>query len=234
MSCSLPSASSPAGCSRTYASTPSSSGASARLGQAEPRTFTRRCSTSTNVRTWSGATASGTSDPPRLRRWRSSPRRRTATSTSDWPTSSHMFAEKAGIDVYQVIEASNSQPYSHIHQPGHLRRRALHPRLPAPLPLQRPGRHGRARGTGSQRVHARGTQSSLLEAAYGDLAGSARGGARARPIAAGSRKRHSPAFSTPSRLSEGSGSRATVHDPLYIGEELHALGLLPHVLTGER
>ena len=29
-----------------------------------------------------------------------------------------LFAEKAGIDVHRVIEASNSQPYSHIHQPG--------------------------------------------------------------------------------------------------------------------
>src|SRR5690606_37032144 len=28
------------------------------------------------------------------------------------------YAAQAGIDVYQVIEASNSQPYSHIHQPG--------------------------------------------------------------------------------------------------------------------
>src|SRR5690606_23661548 len=28
------------------------------------------------------------------------------------------FAADNGIDVYQVIEASNSQPYSHIHQPG--------------------------------------------------------------------------------------------------------------------
>ena len=28
------------------------------------------------------------------------------------------FAEGAGIDIYQVIAASNSQPYSHIHQPG--------------------------------------------------------------------------------------------------------------------
>lgn len=29
-----------------------------------------------------------------------------------------IFAAKANIDVYRVIEASNSQPYSHIHQPG--------------------------------------------------------------------------------------------------------------------
>ena len=28
------------------------------------------------------------------------------------------FAATAGIDVYQVIEAANSQPYSHIHRPG--------------------------------------------------------------------------------------------------------------------
>ncbi|MCT1775061.1 nucleotide sugar dehydrogenase [Brachybacterium sp. p3-SID957] len=29
-----------------------------------------------------------------------------------------LFAQDNGIDVYKVIEASNSQPYSHIHQPG--------------------------------------------------------------------------------------------------------------------
>lgn len=28
------------------------------------------------------------------------------------------FADRIGIDVYEVIEASNSQPYSHLHQPG--------------------------------------------------------------------------------------------------------------------
>src|SRR5690625_1926984 len=29
-----------------------------------------------------------------------------------------VFADQAGIDVYAVIEACNSQPYSHIHRPG--------------------------------------------------------------------------------------------------------------------
>lgn len=29
-----------------------------------------------------------------------------------------LHAEKVGVDVYQVIESCNSQPYSHIHQPG--------------------------------------------------------------------------------------------------------------------
>src|SRR5690606_13055322 len=28
------------------------------------------------------------------------------------------FADTAGIDVYKVIEACNSQPFSHIHRPG--------------------------------------------------------------------------------------------------------------------
>src|SRR5699024_8644248 len=29
-----------------------------------------------------------------------------------------VYADGAGIDVYGVIEACNSQPYSHIHRPG--------------------------------------------------------------------------------------------------------------------
>jgi nucleotide sugar dehydrogenase len=29
-----------------------------------------------------------------------------------------IFAQNHGIDIYKVIEASNSQPYSHIHRPG--------------------------------------------------------------------------------------------------------------------
>lgn len=29
-----------------------------------------------------------------------------------------LFADQTGVDVYQVIEACNSQPYSHIHRPG--------------------------------------------------------------------------------------------------------------------
>jgi nucleotide sugar dehydrogenase len=29
-----------------------------------------------------------------------------------------MYADKVGVDVYEVIESSNSQKFSHIHQPG--------------------------------------------------------------------------------------------------------------------
>ena len=65
------------------------------------------------------------------------------------------FAATAGIDIYQVIEASNSQPYSHIHQPGHRRRRPLHPGLSAPLPLERPRGDRGPGGPRCQRRHAR-------------------------------------------------------------------------------
>ena len=29
-----------------------------------------------------------------------------------------MYADSIGVDIFAVIEASNSQPFSHIHQPG--------------------------------------------------------------------------------------------------------------------
>ena len=64
------------------------------------------------------------------------------------------FADSVGIDVTQVIEACNTQPYSHIHQPGHRRRRPLHPRLPAAVPVGRPGGDGRARCPRGERGHA--------------------------------------------------------------------------------
>ena len=65
------------------------------------------------------------------------------------------FADSHGIDVYAVIEACNSQPYSHIHQPGHRGGRALHPRLPTALPAQRPRGHRRGCSPRGQLQHAR-------------------------------------------------------------------------------
>ena len=79
------------------------------------------------------------------------------------------FAEKAGIDVYQVIEASQLPALQPHPPPGHRRRRPLHPGLPAPLPLQRPRRHRRPAAREANAAmpgHAVG-----LPSAYGDLAG---------------------------------------------------------------
>ena len=55
---------------------------------------------------------------PRRPSWPSSPRRPTATSTSRSPTSSRASPTRAGVDVERVIDAANSQPFSHIHRPG--------------------------------------------------------------------------------------------------------------------
>ena len=70
---------------------------------------------------------------------RSWPRPPTAMSTSASRTSSPATPRPPGIDVYQVIEASNSQPYSPHPPAGHRGRRPLHPGLPAALPVERPG-----------------------------------------------------------------------------------------------
>ena len=68
--------------------------------------------------TWPVPTACGTSARPRPRRWPSSPRRRTATSTSAWRTSSR--ASRRGRDRRLPGDrgAATRQPYSHIHRPG--------------------------------------------------------------------------------------------------------------------
>ncbi|CAM5710620.1 nucleotide sugar dehydrogenase [Streptomyces badius] len=109
---------SPAGSSPTCAATPSSSAASTRRPPPRVSPSTRPFSTSTSARTCPARTASGTSARQRPPSWRSSPRPPTAMSTSVWPTSSPRFADRNDIDVKKVIEACNSQPYSHIHQPG--------------------------------------------------------------------------------------------------------------------
>ena len=64
------------------------------------------------------------------------------------------FAARHGIDVYQVIEASNS-PAVQPHPPaGDRGRGALHPGVPAAVPVERPGRDGGAGGAGGERGDA--------------------------------------------------------------------------------
>ena len=102
------SACSRARCWRTSPRTPSSSAGSARRRRtARPRS-TPRCSTPRSSRC------------PRPRRpsSASSPTPPTATSTSRLANEFARVADLHGIDVTEVIAAANSQPYSHIHQPG--------------------------------------------------------------------------------------------------------------------
>ena len=137
-----------------------------------------------------------------------------------------VFAAAHGIDVYQVIEASNSQPYSHIHRPGiavggHCI--PVYPRLylwndPAAT-VVRAAREANA-GMPAYCV-------GLARGAYGELAG-------ARAVVLGAAYRggvketaFSGVFATVSALS-AEGASVSVHDPMYSDAELSDLGFVAH------
>ena len=138
------------------------------------------------------------------------------------------FADKTGIDVYEVIEASNSQPYSHIHRPGvsvggHCI--PVYPRLyltnDPDATVVRAARDANA----SMPEHT----VRLLVRAYGDLDG-------AKVVVLGAAYRgevketaFSGVFDTVTAL-ETRRAQVSVHDPLFSDDELRALGLPPHAL----
>jgi nucleotide sugar dehydrogenase len=141
------------------------------------------------------------------------------------------FAAENGIDVYQVIEASNSQPYSHIHQPGiavggHCI--PVYPRLylwndPAATVVAA----ARAANAGMPDYTI-----GLLEGAYGDLSG-------ARVVVLGASYRggvKETAFSGVFAAVEAikaRGAQALVHDPMYTDNELTKMGFTPFHLGDE-
>lgn len=132
------------------------------------------------------------------------------------------FAAANGIDVYQVIEASNSQPYSHIHRPGiavggHCI--PVYPRLylwnDPEATVVRAAREANA-GMPAYTV-------GLAQGAFGDLAGakvvvlgaSYRGGVKETAF--------SGVFPTVEALRQA-GAQVSVHDPMYSDEELGKFG----------
>jgi nucleotide sugar dehydrogenase len=132
------------------------------------------------------------------------------------------FSAANGIDVHSVIEASNSQPFSHIHQPGiavggHCI--PVYPRLylwnDPDATVVRAAREANA----AMPSYAVG----ILEGAYGDLAG-----ARVAVLGAAYRggvkeTAFSGVFATVDAL-RAKGAVAVVHDPLYTDDELGKLG----------
>lgn len=138
------------------------------------------------------------------------------------------FAATAGIDIYKVIEASNSQPYSHIHQPGiavggHCI--PVYPRLYLWTdPHATVVSAARAANAGMPEYTI-----GLLEGAFGDLTGAKvavlgaayRGGVKETAF--------SGVFSAVEAL-QSRGAKAVVHDPLYTDEELVKLGFTPYHL----
>lgn len=136
------------------------------------------------------------------------------------------FAESAGIDVYSVIEAANSQPYSHIHRPGIAVGGHCIPVYPRLYLWNDPDADivgaGR-RANNSMPDHA----VERLRAAYGDLSGASvvilgasyRGGVKETAF--------SGVFPLVEALTKA-GASPLVHDPLFTPEELRDLGLVPY------
>lgn len=136
------------------------------------------------------------------------------------------YAATAGIDVYQVIEASNSQPYSHIHQPGIAVGGHCIPVYPR-LYLWTDPEATVVSAARAANVGMPDYTIGLLEGAYGDLAdakvavlGAAyRGGVKETAF--------SGVFGAVEALKQR-GAIPVVHDPLYDDDELTRLGFTPY------
>lgn len=141
-----------------------------------------------------------------------------------------LYSEQAGIDVYKVIEACNSQPFSHIHQPGIAVGGHCIPVYPHMYLMGHPD----ATVVSAAREANKGMPRKAverLERELGDLKGvkvailglAYRGGV----------KEH--AFSGTWDLVKElklRGAEPFVHDPMYSDSELENLGLNPALLSG--
>ncbi len=142
-----------------------------------------------------------------------------------------MFAEKAGIDVHQVIEASNSQPYSHIHRPGISVGGHCIPVYPR-LYLSNDPNATVVRAARDANASMPGHAVDLLAATYGDMTGarvavlgaSYRGGVKETAF--------SGVLPTVEALQDR-GAQVFVHDPLYTADELLSFGFRPYALGDE-
>ncbi|WP_431963899.1 nucleotide sugar dehydrogenase [Actinacidiphila sp. bgisy160] len=136
------------------------------------------------------------------------------------------FAAKAGIDVKKVIEACNTQPYSHIHQPGIAVGGHCIPIYPR-MYLWNDPEATVVRSAREANAAMPSYAVDLLAAAYGDLKdvnvlvlGAAyRGGVKETAF--------SGVFPTLEAL-KAYGAVPYVSDPMYTDEELAAHGLPPH------
>jgi len=138
------------------------------------------------------------------------------------------FAATQGIDIYQVIEASNSQPYSHIHRPGIAVGGHCIPVYPR-LYLHTDPDATVVRAARAANAAMPDYTVGLLEGAHGSLEGSAvvvlgaayRGGVKETAF--------SGVFDTVKAL-EARGAKVLVHDPMYTDDELARLGFTAYHL----
>jgi nucleotide sugar dehydrogenase len=142
-----------------------------------------------------------------------------------------LFAETRGIDVHAVIDASNSQPYSHIHRPGIAVGGHCIPVYPRLYLSEDPAasvvRTAREANAGMPEMSV-----ARLQRAHGSLAGERvvvlgaayRGGVKETAF--------SGVFPTVEAL-RARDAAVRVHDPLYTDEELRDLGFEPYRLGEE-
>ena len=137
-----------------------------------------------------------------------------------------VYADSVGIDVYQVIEACNSQPYSHIHRPGI----AVGGHCIPVYPRLYLSTDGDAEIVRTARKFNASMPERLVQRAASTLGGL--DGMRAVVLGAAYRggvkeTAFSGVFTTAEAL-KAAGATVRVHDPLYNDEELASLGFDAH------
>lgn len=138
------------------------------------------------------------------------------------------FAGENGIDIYKVIEASNSQPYSHIHRPGIAVGGHCIPVYPR-LYLWNDPEASIVRTARAANADMPSFAVGMLAGVHGELSGERvvvlgaayRGGVKETAF--------SGVFATVEALT-AHGAEVLVHDPLYTEEELSKLGFTPYHL----
>jgi nucleotide sugar dehydrogenase len=124
------------------------------------------------------------------------------------------FADRIGIDIYQVIEASNSQPFSHIHQPGVAVGGHCIPVYPRFYLFNDPDATV-VRAAREANLAMPAYAVGLLEGSLGDLTGKRVAVLGVFPLV---------------ELLTAKGAEVVVHDPMYSGDEVRGLGFTPYQL----
>ncbi|PUA83026.1 nucleotide sugar dehydrogenase [Nocardioides currus] len=139
-----------------------------------------------------------------------------------------VFAEQVGVDVHEVIAASNSQPYSHLHQPGisvggHCI--PVYPRLYLSGDPDATVVSAARAANAAMPAHA----VKMVADRLGDLTGLRVAVLGAAYRGAVKETAFSGVFDVVKAL-EGLGAVASVHDPMYTDDELAAMGFTPYHL----
>ncbi len=138
------------------------------------------------------------------------------------------FAGANGIDVRQVIDASNSQPYSHIHQPGIAVGGHCIPVYPR-LYLWNDPEATVVRSAREANAAMPEFAVGLLEGVYGDLTGATVVVLGASYRGAVKETAFSGVFPTVAALA-ARGAKPVVHDPMFSDDELRSLKLEPYTM----